>query len=283
MDIIALILTTLTALFSPVGLVVDSLAEQAIRHQTAAIEAIQVRVDNAPSHQILMGRIDQLRISAQGLRLRQLPDLRVESIDLEADPLDVDVARLRQGHLQLDEPAQVALRLRLRADDLNTFLASQQVQEWLDSLQVSLPGPGLGRQRQRYGLANPNLEFLAGDRLRVVVDLQDRVTQESIPVLLEFGLDVVEGTRLELVDPQLKIDGAEAPPQLITTLAAGASQEFTLKRLEEFGLTARILALALADHQLDLAIFARIEPSSPFLVKPVATSNSLSLMSTQAF
>jgi hypothetical protein len=267
MDILVLILTTLTALLSPVGLVVDSLAEQAIRQQTAAIEAIQVRVDNAPNHQILMGRIDQLQISAQGLRLRQLPDLRVEAIDLETDPLDVDVAHLRQGQLQLDKPAQAALRLRLRADDLNAFLASQRVQEWLDSLQVSLPGPGLGRQRQRYGLANPNLEFLPGDRLRIVVDFQDRVTQESIPVWLELGLAVVEGTRLELVDPQIKIDGAEAPPQLITALAAGASQEFTLKRLEEFGLTARILTLTLTDQQLDLAVFARLEPSSPFLGK----------------
>lgn len=283
MDILALILTTLTALLSPVGLVVDSLAEQAIRHQTDAIEAIQVRIDNAPNHQILSGRINHLRLSARGIRLRQLPDLRIEAIDLETDPLDVNVARLRAGQLQLDKPAQAALRLRLRADDLNAFLASERMQAWLDSLQVSLPGPGLARQRQRYGLANPSLEILPGDRLRMVVDLQDRVNQESIPVLIELGLAVVDGYRLELVDPKIKIDGAEAPSQLISALAAGASQEFTLKRLEEFGLTTRVLALNLVDDQLDLAVFARLEPTSPFLVKTVGSSTSVSLPPIQPF
>jgi hypothetical protein len=283
MDILALILTTLTALLSPVGLVVDSLAEQALRQQTDAIEAIQVRVDNAPNYQILSGRINHLRISARGVRLRQLPDLRIEAISLEADPLDVNVARLRAGELQLDKPAQAALRLQLKADDLNAFLASERMQAWLDSLQVSLPGPGLARQRQRYGLANPSLEVMPGDRLRIVVDLQDRVNQESIPVLVELGLAVIDGYRLELVDPKIKIDGAEAPSQLISALASGASQEFTLKRLEEFGLTTRILALNLVDHQLDLAIFARIEPTSPFLVKTVRSPTSASLPPIQPF
>ena len=49
------------------------------------------------------------------------------------------------------------------------------------------------------------------------------------------------------------------------SLAEGASQEFSLRRLEDQGLTARILAFSVRDNELDIAIFARLEPDSPFL------------------
>ncbi len=267
MDVLALIITTLTAILSPGGMVVDHLAEQAVRSQTAGIEKIQVRIDNAPNYQILWGHIDQVKISAGGVYLRQLPDLRVDGFDLETDPLDVDGAALRQGHLKLDRPAQAALRLRLKANDLNVFLASAGVQTWLNNLQFNLSGFGLQRAQRRYGLSHPSIEFLSGDRLRLAIDLQDRLTQDSIPISIETGLEVVQGDRLRLINPTLTIEGIEAPPQLITSLAEGASQEFTLRRLEQLGLVLRVITLKITDNSLDLAVFARLEPTSPLLQK----------------
>jgi hypothetical protein len=177
----------------------------------------------------------------------------------------VDVGALQRGQLKLNAPAQAALRLRIQASDINAFLASPQVQTWLDTLQFSLPGDVGDRTQQRYGLANPTLEFLEGDRLRLVVDLEDRVLAETIPITLETGVAVVNGHRFELIQPQLEIEGALAPPELVTSFAEGASQEFSLRRLEEWGLTSRILAFNVRDNELDIALFARLDPDSPFL------------------
>ncbi|MFM7469938.1 MAG: DUF2993 domain-containing protein [Nodosilinea sp.] len=267
MDVLALIITTLTAILAPGGMVVDHLAEQAVRSQTASIERIQVRIDNLPNYQILWGRVDQVKISAAGVYLRQLPDLRVDGFDLETDPLDVDGAALRQGRLKLNQPAQAALRLRLKASDLNIFLASARVQTWLDELQFNLSGFSLEREQRRYGLSHPAIEFLGGDRLRLAIDLQDRLSQESIPIVIETGLEIIQGDRLRLINPTVSIQGIEAPSQLINSLAAGASQTFSLRQLERLGLMLRVLTLKVRDNSLDLAVFARLEPTSPLLQK----------------
>ena len=271
MEILTAIVATLLAIVAPVGTVVDSLAASAIRDQLAGAEQIQVRVDNVPNFQILRGRIDQARIAGRGIYLRQLPDLRIAAIDLETDVVDVDLGRLQQGELALDEPAQAALRLRLQADDFNAFLQSDQVESWLDTLRFSLPGGLDDRELNRYGLANPSVVFLEGDRLRVAVDLQDRVADETIAIVIDLDLALVNGHRFQLVDPVLTADGEDIPPQLLTAVVDGLSQQLTLKRLEALGLIARVLEFKVRDNELDLAIFAKIEPTSPLLAGQTAT------------
>jgi hypothetical protein len=196
----------------------------------------------------------------------QFPALRIDSIDLETDTVDVDLGQLQRGNLKLDEPVQAALRLRLQAGDLNRFLMSDLVQQWLNQLQFTLPGPGGAREQNRYGLSDPSLEFLDGDRFKVVVDLQDRLIQETIPIELELGLGIVNGHQLELIDPKIMIEGEEAPPQLISSLVEGANQQLTLRVLEASGITARIIDFQIRNNELDIAVFAKVEPSSPFLV-----------------
>jgi hypothetical protein len=265
MDIVAIIVSAMMALVAPAGVVIDTLAADSLRRQVAEVDDLYVRIDNVPNYQVINGRIDQARVAARGVYPRQLPGLRIAAIDLETDPVAVDVGALQRGQLKLNAPAQAALRLRIQASDLNTFLASPQVQTWLDTLQFSLPGDVGDRTQQRYGLANPTLEFLEGDRLRLVVDLEDRVLAETIPITLETGVAVINGHRFELIQPQLEIEGALAPPTLVTTFAEGASEEFSLRRLEEWGLTSRILTFNVRDNELDIALFARLDPDSPFL------------------
>ena len=271
MDIVAIIVSALMAIVAPAGVVLDTLAADSLRRQVAGVDDLYVRIDNVPNYQVINGRIDQARVAARGVYPRQLPNLRIAAIDLETDPVAVDVGALQRGQIKLNAPAQAALRLRLQASDINAFLASPQVQTWLDTLQFNLPGEVGEREQQRYGLANPTLDFLEGNRFRLVVDLEDRVMAETIPITLEAGVGVVNGHRFELIQPRLEIEGELAPPELVTTLAEGASQEFSLRRLEDWGLTSRILAFNVRDNELDIALFARLDPDSPFLQGQTAT------------
>jgi hypothetical protein len=265
MEIIVAFLTTIMAIISPVGAAIDQLAEDALRDQVAAAEELHVRIDNVPTYQILNGRVEHVRIAGRGISPRQFPELRIESIDLETDVVDVDFNRLREGKLKLDEPAQAALKVELNADDINRFLQSERVQGWLDDLKFTLPGPGGERERNRYGLSEPSLQFLADDRFRLVVDLEDRVAQEVIPITIELGLQFINGHQLKLIEPTIMIDGEMAPPELLTSLVTGAEEQLTLRTLEQSGITARVMAFEIREDELELAIFARVEPTSPVL------------------
>ncbi|MBD1874795.1 DUF2993 domain-containing protein [Nodosilinea sp. FACHB-131] len=270
MELITIILSALLGVAGSGGVVVDTLAEAALRNQLAEAETLQVRIDNVPNYQLASGRIEHTWIAARGVETRQLPGLRIDSIDIETDAVDVDLGRLQQGTLVLDEPAQTALRLRLNDDDLNAFLQSPLVQGWLDTLEFTLPGAAGQRERNRYGLANPSLEFLEGDRFRVVVDLQDRVTQENIAIVVELGLAILNGHRFALVDPTITVDGEDTPPQLLESFVQGAQERLTLRRLEALGVVARVIDFKVRDNELDVAIFAKIEPTSPLLIRQPA-------------
>lgn len=270
MELITIILSALLGIAGSGGVVVDTLAEAALRDQLSGAETLQVRIDNVPNYQLASGRIEHTYIAARGVETRQIPGLRIDSIDIETDAVDVDLGRLQQGTLVLDEPAQAALRLRLNDDDLNAFLQSPLIQGWLDTLEFTLPGAAGQREQNRYGLANPSLEFLEGDRFRIVVDLQDRVTQENIAIAVDLGLTVLNGHRFALVDPSITVDGEDTPPELLESFVQGAQERLTLRRLEALGVVARVINFKVRDNELDVAIFARIEPSSPLLTRQPA-------------
>lgn len=270
MDIITVILASLLAIASPVGAVVDQLAEDAIRQQIVGADELYVRIDNVPNYQLLNGRVEHIRLAGRGVY--PIPDLRIATIDLETDAVDVDFGKLQQGELQLDEPLQAALHLVLQADDLNTFLNSVLVKEFLDGLRFSLPGQNSARERNRYGLANPTLTFIEGDRLRIVLDLEDRVEDEQIPITLELGLAIANGHQIQLIDPRITIEGVEAPPELIQSFVSGANQQLSLKQFEVSGITARILDFEIRNNELDIALFAKVDPSSTLFAEHSSTA-----------
>ncbi len=263
MELLTIILTGLLALISPVGFVADRLAAGVIRDRLVEAESLDVRIDNAPTFQLLQGRVDRVRIAGRGVY--PVPELRVAVVDVDTDAIDLDLGQLQQGRVVLDEPIQAATRLVLTPEDLNTLLQSQRVQAILDQFPLTLPGDAGGRTLVRYRLANPQVEFLGENRLRVLVDLQDQVLGEAVATTLEVGLRVERGHQLRLVNPQVMVDGQPVPPQLLQRLVAGIERQLTLTQLEPQGLTARLLRLEVSPEGLDLALFVRVAPGAALL------------------
>ena len=272
MEIITAILTSLLAIASPIGVIVDQLAEEAILDQIAGAEELYVRLDNVPTYQIISGRVEHVRAAGRGVY--PIPELRIAAVDLESEPIDVDLRSLQRGELVLDQPAQAALKLALEAEDLNNFLASERVQQFLNGLRFSLPGQNTARGVNRYGLENPSLRFLEGDRLQVAVNLQDRVLEENVAITVELGLAIVNGHRLELIEPVITANNEPVPNQLIRSFVDGLQPQLTLRQLEKLGITARVLGFEIRDNELDIAVFARVEPDSPFLTRRPPTDAS---------
>ena len=266
MEWITVALSGLLLLISPVGIVVDQVAENAIRSRLVDVESLAVRVDNGPSYQLLQGRIDRLRIAGRGVVPR--PGLRIAVAELETDLIDLDFGSLRRGEVVLDEPLQGALRLVLTEADLNAFLSSPAIAQQLSGINIGSLNPAQARERNRYKLRNPAVKFLPDEsgllvdnRLRVTVDLEDLVQVETLQIEAEVSLNVSEGDRLTLINPTLTVNGVPAPPQLVSSLLGNVNDRLSLQQLERRGIMIRVISFAIQPEDLALALWVRIDPS----------------------
>ncbi len=257
MELLAIVLSSVIGLVSPTGWVLESTVENAIRDQLDHAESLSVRIDNAPSHQLLRGQVDRVRIAGQGLY--PLAGVRVDYLALETDPIDVNTEELRDGSIALDAPFRMAMQLQLTEADLNRALESPVVVDYLQTLSENWFGDGF----TGYEFVDPQIEFLPDQRLRVSLSLADRA-QESDPLAIAFAVTVeLESSyQLNLLDPELIVNNEPFPDDFVEPVIMGLSQQLDLRQLEESGLTPRILALSLNSTELDLVGFVQVTPDA---------------------
>lgn len=267
MELITIVLSSLLLLISPAGIVLDQVAENAIRSRLVDAESLAVRVDNGPSYQLLQGRVDRVRIAGRGVVPR--PGLRIAVAELETDRIDLDFGSLRRGEVVLDEPLQGALRLVLTEADLNAFLRSPAVAQQLSEISIGSLNPAQARERDRYKLRNPAIKFLpnesgamlAENRLRVTVELEDLVQAGTLKLDAEVSLSISDGDRLMLINPTLTVNGVPAPPQLVNGLLGNVNDRLSLQQLDQRGVVLRVISFAIEPEALALAMWVRVDPS----------------------
>ncbi len=270
MEFLTVFFSSLLAVVSPAGLILDRVIENAFRSQFEEVEQFQVRIDNAPSYQILQGKVERIRIASRGLQL--IPNLRIEALELETDPLDLDFQRLQQGRWSdvqesLRRPLQGGVRLILTEVDLNRALQSPEIKSRLQQLVNRLVPGRADSSVQRYQLLNLRLEFLEDNRLRVQVQLRRASSQgeasQPLDISLELGIKVVAGRTLQLIDPVATVNGRRISNRLLKGFVKGVSSRLDLDALEEIGITARLLQLNIDSDEVNVAVFVRVEALTP--------------------
>jgi uncharacterized protein YoxC len=193
MEIFTIVLSSFLGILTPGNFVLDTLAESGIRSSLEEAELVEVRVDNTPSYQIAQGKVDRVRVATRGVEL--VPGFRVDVLELETDPLDVDLAQLRElrdrgvGGSQLlqafRKPPQAGVRLVITEEDLNAALASpagrERVERIVGQVSENLPGEGIN-----VNFAETEIEFLDNNRLRLQTEVQvENLDIEDIQPVLE--------------------------------------------------------------------------------------------------
>ncbi|MEO0457651.1 MAG: DUF2993 domain-containing protein, partial [Cyanobacteria bacterium P01_A01_bin.114] len=174
MEFLSVLLSSLLFIGSPVGGVLDQVAEDAIRARLVDVEDISVRVDNASALRLLQGKVDKVRIGARGVY--PIDHFRIAIADLETDAIDLDFGNLKRGRVVLDQPLNSAIHIVITPDDLNAFLQSPRFNERLEQIQINLGTAAQSRDVQRYQLINPEAIFLPNNRLQLSFDLADRAS-----------------------------------------------------------------------------------------------------------
>ncbi|MGB7060331.1 MAG: DUF2993 domain-containing protein, partial [Geitlerinemataceae cyanobacterium] len=200
-----------------------------------------------PTHQIFQGRVDRVRIAGRGLILKQIP-LRIAILEVETDPIDLDLQNLENGFSKaLQQPLQAGIRVMLTEEDLTRSLLSAS-----DSDDTELT---IGN----YTLLHPQIDFLESNRLRIQVEIQDGNDPQTVNVVVESGLEVREGRHIVFVDPVVRANEETVPPQLLDAIFGGVDRIFDLDRFTPPGTIVRLLELHLTPDGIEVAAFVRIE------------------------
>jgi hypothetical protein len=259
LEFLTIFLSSLITLVSPAGFVVDRVAQNTIRKQFKAVEQLEVRIDNAPSYQLVQGKVDRVRIAGRGLF--PADGIRLEALELETDPIQLDARRLRSGKPRLEKPLRAGVRLVLTQADLNQALRSPTVLKRLTALGSGALGQSNSRQRnQRYSLLNPRLILLANQRLQLQAELQEANDPATLKIVAESGVEIIAGRQLQLINPTVLINNEAVPEQVIRSIAKGISEQSDLQQLEKSGITARILQLNVTERQINVAAFVQVKP-----------------------
>ena len=267
MELVTVLLSSLLLLISPVGIVLDQVAENAIRDRLAGAESLDVRIDNGPSYQLLQGKVDKVRIAGRGIT--PVLGLRIDIAELESDPIDLDFNRLRRGEVVLDQAFQGAVRIVLTEVDVNAFLRSPIVTEQLNNLNIGAlaTNPAQAREGARYRINDPTVDFLAGaasgeeDRIRLSAELEDVVAEAGFAVEIETGLAISAGDRLMLIDPIVVVDSNPVDPRLINIVLGDLNNRLALQQLDKSGIVTRIVNFDIQSDAVDLALWVRVDPS----------------------
>src|SRR4028118_1069135 len=176
MEFFTILLSGLLAVLSPVNLVADKVTEGAIRARFNKVEQLKVRIDNAPNYQLIQGKVERVRIAGRGLWLT--PDIRIGALEVETDPINVNLQGLRQSgqspRSSLRQPVQAGVRLVLTQEDINKALQAPAVAARLRLIGSRI----LGGSPERYEFLNPQVEFLDNNRSRFQVEIGRAVQQE---------------------------------------------------------------------------------------------------------
>ncbi|WP_421656890.1 DUF2993 domain-containing protein [Leptothermofonsia sp. ETS-13] len=258
MEVLVILLSGLITLISPVGVVSDRLVESAIRKQLADVEQLQVRIDNAPSYQLIQGKADRIRIAGRGVF--PLKGVRIEALEVETDPVHLDARRLlRRGRTRLVQPLRTGVRVVIKQEDILKAMQSSTVLDRLRRAGVSILNDGDNRRRaQRYELINPRIELLDNQRLRLQVQVREKGDPASLDIFVESGIEVVAGRQLRLLAPIIRLNGEAAPENLLKAIADGVFERSDLRQLEKSGIIARILQLKIGNNRMELAAFVQM-------------------------
>ncbi|KAB8316887.1 DUF2993 domain-containing protein [Tolypothrix campylonemoides VB511288] len=265
MEFFTLLVSGLLGLVTPVGLVVDQAAVGAIRSQLAQVEQLQVRVDNAPTHQLLQGKVERVRVAGRSLQLKW-QEIRIAALELETDAIELEPRSLG-SRPKFKRPLQAGVRLVLTQQDINKLIQSPEFIALLQKLKINDGSSNTG-YNSVYNLVNPNVKFLANNRLSLQVELQEKGLEKPLLIRVESGLNIVGGRNIQLVDPIVAANGEEVPPQFVNAIVNNINKRLDLGNLEDDGLQVRILKLNMKPEELEIAAFFRVEPSSRFLETP---------------
>jgi len=260
MDLFAGLLTTVLGIAGAPGIAINKIATDFLRGQIVRADVLEVRVDNAPNYQIILGNIDRIRVAGRGVYVLEF--LRIDQVDLETDPISIDPNVLQSGKIVLRRPLQAAARVIMRSQDINIALRSPNIQSSFKNLSIDITGTN--QNPEILDLVNPEVTFLESDHIRLAATLQSQPTAtkpkpSKLDVSVNAQIKTIGGTKLQIINPKIELAGTPVPDRIAKAFTEGLNKVLDLRQLESKGITARVLKLELTEGTMQVIVFAKMD------------------------
>lgn len=265
MELLTILLSGLLTAGAPTGLIVEEITDKQFSQRLESAETFEVRIDNLPAHKIIDGEIDKIRIASRGVEI--VEGFRLEALEIETDPLNIDLQRLRQRQFDSEtfrEPVQAGLRFVLTETDLNDLLRSPRVRRALQPLVnrlLTIPG---SPKPPQYQLNVATIDFVGENRFEFRGDISQVNPQtgklEESKLTLSYTLQLASGSEIQWVRGAGTIDDRPLPAPAIQGFSDGVGSRLNLQRFDERGLVARFFALDINETALETAMFLQFTP-----------------------
>jgi len=258
MEVLTIVLSGLLGILAPIGFVGDTIAAKNLNKRIENAEVLAVRIDNAPSYQLIQGKVNKVRIATRKLEI--IPELIIDTFELETDAIDLDLKTLQQGgensfNRALRKPLQGGVRLVITEADLNRALKSSRVNERLQK------AVNQAFNATNYELLNPEIKLLDNNRIAASATIDRGEESKPLDIMFELGINIAEGRKLELVEIEASIGKRKLPKRFLASFAKGINERLDLRRLEDRGITAVLLQLETEKEKLNIAGLIAIEGS----------------------
>jgi hypothetical protein len=260
MEIFTIIASIIISFPSSAGLLLDKIVADVIKSNAKNVEQLEVRVSNLPIHQIINGQVKKIRIASRGLK--PMEGVRIETLEIETDSLDIDLNNLEVSNFNdlrqsLRKPLQGGINLVFTEQDLNKTLQSAQIQSYLPKI--------IGNSNNsNFQIINPRLNLLANNRIEIEtqIKLLNRGQEDILDTTLEFGIEVIKGSKINIIEPIGTLNGRKLSKKLLQGFADNFNGQLDFHRLEASGITLRFLQFNINDHKIKMAAFVRIKDNN---------------------
>ncbi|MDJ0589708.1 MAG: LmeA family phospholipid-binding protein [Pleurocapsa sp. MO_226.B13] len=269
MEILVYILSGILAIATSVNVVGDKILKNRIESQVNSVDTVAVRIDNAPNHNALGGKVQRVRVATRDLEFSQAIAFKV--LELDIDGIDIKLKEWLNEDLVTEIDGVPTLRLRELVEH-PVHMATRMIltQEQLDNiLQSETINPGLSQRLEDvlnrvsesdtdFTISSFQLDLIDRNRVAVrmkIPDIQGEYGKknEELDVDLELGIEVIDGKSFELIDQKVFINGEEIEPEHKVLIA----RPITLEILEQVGIQARVIQWKSDRDELELALAIR--------------------------
>ena len=269
MEVLVYILSGILAIATSVNAVGDKIIENQIKSQVKSVDTLAVRIDNAPNHNALAGKVQRVRVATRDLEVSdaiafKALELDIDGInvklkewlneDLVSDIDGVPTLRLRE---LVEQPVNMASRIVLTQEQLDNILKSESLNIGLSQRLEDVLNQ-VSEDDEDFTVSSFQLDLIDTNRVAVRMKIPDTQgdfgkVNEELDVDLELGIEVVDGKSFEFSDQKIFINGEEIEPEYEVLIA----RPITLEILEQVGIQARVIQWKSDENELELALAIR--------------------------
>lgn len=184
----------------------SKIAEVGIASQLNEAKDINVEIRTDPG-KLVQGKLNSVSISGKGLVMKQ--DLRMETLEVNIDKVEINPLRAVFGKLELVHPTDAEAQIILSEADINRALSSDYIQNKLHNLKMEIDGQAVTVDLQESTVILPGENrfvitadfFIEGqnEAKRLSVTAVPRIQEKGHCISLEILSTEGQGLTLELV------------------------------------------------------------------------------------